>query len=499
MNLYRSLSCLTIALILSFSIQAQNAKIKWGPEGKGDRNYGPIDVLGWNQGNFYTMHRKMSSMGKYRYYLERLDENLKLVYSTKLDNKNYAPSFAKIIDDHIYFFQMRNKGLSMKEVELYYNVYDLKGNLLREEVLTTIEGLHKWNQLVDPYIIDDSPDGSKIGFVLTNEHRKEGYVKIINGLIEVNDLSKVEIHSTQMQIPEKPSSTSLFDMLVSNNGGIVNYYGYKEEYEDPFTSSFLLLGADGKYKEAISLKSKEGIYLGNIIIEPIGDSDYMFSGVIISKDGKNSLASGFFLSKLDLEAGQITSMSSFPYTEEFFQSLGYKVKDDGRIKFEGRYDLQIVPNEESGGGYLIADHYVYANVDALTEEALIIPFDNEGELGETIVLAKSQRMGHSENFGLGYFAFVQSDILHMIYSDDIENLNITGLGNVETMKDLRKKSSVAVLTTIDETGKIKKEKLFSYKEQGGFLVPEKCDYSTDKILLSIIDKKKVKYGNLIIE
>lgn len=499
MNFYGSLLTITFSLLLTFNTQAQNANINWGPEGKGDRNYGPIDALGWNQGNFYTMHRKMSSMGKYRYYLEKLDKNLTLVYSKKLDNKNYAPSFAKIIDNNIYFFQMRNKGLSMKEVEIYYNVYDFEGNLLREEVLTTIDGLEKWSQMVDPYIIDDSEDGSKIGFVLTNEHRKEGYVKIINGLIDVNDLNNVKIHTTQLSIPEKPVGTNLSNMVVSNNGEIVNTYGFQEEYEDPYTYRFLLLGTDGKYKEPISLKSKEDIYLGNIIMEPSGDSDYMFSGMIISKNGKDVLSNGFFLSKLDVETGEITSMSSFPYTEEFFQSLGYKVKDDGRIKFEGHYKLQIVPNEESGGGYLIADHYTHSNVDRLTEEALIIPFDKAGELGKTIVLAKSQRIGNSEDFGLGYFAFVQNNNLHMVYSDDTENLNHNGLKEVEQMKDMRKKSSVAVLTIIDQQGKIQKEKLFSYKEQDGFLVPKKCDFSTENILLSIIDGKKVKYGTLNLE
>ncbi len=142
-------------LIFTFSTSiAQVAKLNWGPEEKGDRSYGSIDAVGWNQGNFYTMQTRMTSMAQRKFYLEKLDKNLNLVYSKKLETKNYGPSFAKTIGNQIYFFQIRNKGMSMKEAEFYYNVYDLDANFIEEVIIANIDGLKRWNQM-GGYLIDD--------------------------------------------------------------------------------------------------------------------------------------------------------------------------------------------------------------------------------------------------------------------------------------------------------------------------------------------------------
>lgn len=65
-----------------------------------------------------------------------------------------------------------------------------------------------------------------------------------------------------------------------------------------------------------------------------------------------------------------------PILKSFFNHLVIKLKNDGRVKFSGGYDLEIIPNEKSGGSYLIADHDYMDGRFSVKEEAIIISFDS---------------------------------------------------------------------------------------------------------------------------
>lgn len=492
---------ITLTILLSIAINAQEYQLNWGPEEKGDKSSGSIDALGWNQGNFYTMQTRMSNMAKRKFFLEKLDENLNLVYSKKLETKNYGPSFAKIINDQIYFFQIRNKGFSTKEAEFYYNIYDLEGNFIEEVILANIDGLARWSQM-GGYWMDDSPNGKKIGFILTDDNFKDGYIRLIDGLVDVSNLSKATITSKTISVSEDIEMSNLYDAAISNNGSIAHTLGYRSDYKTPYLYNLITLNEEGNYTEPIPLKFEDDLYFDRIKLVPNGNDKFIFTGFYLTKGKRKNLINGFFIATLNTKSNEIETFSDFAYTEEFFQSLGYKIKKNGRVKFSGSFDLELIPNEKSGGGFLIADHTDVDKQYRIATETIIIPYDKSGELGEKMILPKAQSISIGSSFGggttggSGYFAFCKNDKLYMLYNGSLKNLNINDLDDLKAEKEPDSRKSATILATIEKGNGVKREKLFSFKERGGYIVPDKCFKDENEILISIIDKRKIRYGTL---
>lgn len=486
-------------LILTFtSIFAQNHKLKWGPEEKGERSYGAIDQLGWNQGSFYTIQSRVNNIGKRKFYLEKIDENLKLVYSKKLETKNYGPSHAKIIENQIYYFQIRNKGLSMKEAEFYYNIYDLNGNFIKEVIVKTIEGLNKWSQ-IGGYRIYGSTKGDKIGFTLSEDNLKDGYLRLLNGVMDISDLNEVKVTSKTISVSEDAKQSLLYDAEITSNGSIVNILGYRDDYDAPYLYNLVTLKKDGKYSEPIPLKFEDDLYFDQIELKPIGSDKFIFTGFYLTEEKRKNLVKGFFIATFNTNTNEIETFSDFPYTEEFFKSLGYKIKNNGRVKFSGGFNLEIIMNNKSGSGYLIADHEYMDSRFKIKAEAIILPFDSTGKLGDQMVLPKKQSSSIgtlSTIGGSGYFAFCKNDKLYILYNGSSKNINILDLDDLKAEKSLDRKHSATIIATIEKSGELKREILFTYKERDGYLIPNKCSIKDDKILISINDKKKVRYGIL---
>jgi len=175
--------------------------------------------------------------------------------------------------------------------------------------------------------------------------------------------------------------------------------------------------------------------------------------------------------------------------------LGYKIKKDGRVKFKGSYDLEIITNQD-GSGYLIADHVIRQENYYAGKESIVFPFDKEGQLnGDKVVLPKDQ----SGTEGLGYFAFSRNNQLYILYNGVIKNLEINSLDDLKSMKKVDDNGSATLVATIENGEKLKREMLFSYKEQDGYLVYDKCFYDEKGILINIMDKKKLRYGKLNFE
>lgn len=490
---------ISLIILFSTSIYAQNNRLKWGPVEKGDRSTGGIEALGWNQGSFYTIQERMNKMIQRKYYLEKLDKNLKLVYSKKLKVKNYGSSYAKIINNQVYLFQIRNKGLSTKEVEFYYNVYDLDGNFIEEVIVANIDGLKKWSQVFDHYWINDSPDGNKIGFAITDVNYKDGYIRLINGVIETSNLSSAKITSKTISVPADINLSRMYHAKITNEGAIVSVLGYTDKIESPFLYNLITLDSEGDYKEPIPLKFDENVYFTNIRLVPNGKNKFLFSGYYLTKEKKKILYRGFFIASLNLTNNKIESFNNFAYTEEFFLSLGYKVRNNGKVKFTGTFDLEIIPRKKSGGGFLIADHSNFNGRYWTTYESIIIPFDSSGEMGKNMVLPKQQSVDQGTKGGAGYFAFCKNDKLYMLYNGSIRNLGVNNLDDLKMEDKPDDKRSATIIATIERGKEIKREKLFTFKEKKGYLVPAKCYKDDNEILISIIDKKKVRYGTMEVD
>src|SRR5690606_15227342 len=220
-----------------------------------------------------------------------------------------------------------------------------------------------------------------------NRNKKESYTKLINIVVDVNNLENPKLYMDLIQL-DKDFEIKISDIAISNNGSIVTSYGVREEYGDPYHYALKVMNEKGEFMDPINLKVEE-YYLSNIKFVPYTDY-FMLSGYFVVEKEKYNVVTGFFLAKLDPNTNKINNLSSFPYTEEFFTSLGYKISKDGDVNFGGGYDLNIIPDNK-GGGYLIADHSVgsRASYHLSSLESIIIPFDKNGDLGDKIILPKA--------------------------------------------------------------------------------------------------------------
>lgn len=309
-------------------------------------------------------------------------------------------------------------------------------------------------------------------------------------------MSTAKITSKTISVSEDIKLGSLYDSKITNDGATVSILGYKNKDQSPYLYNFIIKSSEGEYKEPMPLKFEGNLYFDRMELVPNDKNKFFFSGFCLTKGEKKNLYNGFFLATLNIANNEIESFSDFAYTEEFFLSLGYKIKNNGSVKFTGSYDLEIIPNEKSGGGFLIADHSNFNGRYWTTEETIIIPFDSAGELGNKLILPKQQSVDKGTLGGAGYFAFNQNDKLYILYNGSTKNLGINDLDDLKMEKTADSKRSVTIIASIEEDKKIKREKLFTYKEKKGYLVPNKCFKDENQILISIIDKKKVRYGTL---
>lgn len=486
---------LSLAILIGLNANAQEVKIKWGPESKGQATYNGIESVGWSKGNYFTSQSKFNNMAKRVYYLEKISSSLNLQFSKKLESKTYSASYIKIINDYVYMIQMKNDGLKMNKAILYYNKYNLNGDLMVSKDILEVENLYRFNQMFSNINYTTSPDGNTIGISFLNEWPKENYVKMVNIILDANDLNNYKVYEDQFSYNSEklPEYLTLPEISITNNGSLVSMIAHKFDIDDPFHYEMKILNKDGQFNSPIDLKLDE-FYLNQIQFTPYDDY-VVFNGLYVVEQEKKNVAQGFFLAQLNIEENKIDNISSFPYSLEFFTSLGYKIKKDGTVKFGGYYDFEILPTSD-GGGYLIADHKSGSYYSKGSFESVIIPFNKNLELSETMVLPKKNYGEKAHVNGYGYFAFLKEDILYMVYNDSEENIQNESFEDLEQMKNVDDKNVAVFLAEIQPGKQIKRQILFTYKDKGGYLLPPKCSKDDGKILINIADGKKLKYGLL---
>lgn len=489
--------------IISASSFSQEAKINWGPTEKAEKSDGNLYALGWHDGHFYTFRSRYNSMGQNIYYLEKVDKDLTLVFSKKLEMKDYSFSYPVLNNDHLYLYQVKNEGISKKSMTIAYNKYNLEGDFVETIEIVNVDEVKKFNQLTSRYIYALSPDKKQLGITIVDNLLKEDQVKLFNVRISTENPSDYEVNSTSIKVSEEANGLSLSQLAIANSGSMVTCVGAaKRNYGsfgqvDPYLYRLVSWNSTKGYSEPLELKF-DNVYFDKLTIKSIGKSFFM-AGLLLTQTNNKESHNGFFLSQINIENNTIKSFSSFPYTTEFFESLGYKVKSSGKIKFDGSFEIDIIPSE-AGGGYLMAEHvdrnYQVTTPNKITYEVVSIPFDETGKFGKQSVLLKNQIAYNKQLNGIGYFAFSKGTDLYVIYNDHLKNLEAAEVDDLKAENKFADNSMGTLIAKLEKEGDFKREVLFTYKEQDGYLVPEKCSSKEGLTLIHIADGKEVRYGTL---
>lgn len=508
-SMKKFLSILSILLFLFSQVaHSQKTNIKWGQTEKGSNQKGLNEAIGWHDGNYYTIRSKyIINLNKYVYTLEKSDKNLNLKFSKKLDYDVYYDYLNPILKEgKIITFgtKINNKD---KKIELYSTTIDLSGNLIENKQLTSLkyQGRVIRNDLVSELYI--SKNKKYLGFSHARVDTDQNKMNLQILLFDLDEFSQIALAEKTFQLNEKADRATISDMLVTNDGIVSTVYGsydvtlnsMRNDFSNPFMNSLIILDESGNLLPPIPLKTDD-LLLSDVTLKMIKDKVFM-TGFLLMLDNNRESTVGFFLGEVDLENNSIKNFNAFPYKKEFFETLGYKVKNSGKINFEGYFKLQLAETD-AGDGFLLAHHRWKRGSDNplfYEYEILAIPFDRTGKLGEVIVLPKKQGAFGRHRIGLGYFTFSKQNKLYLLYNDHVDNLMVNDLDKLKDEKNVNSNKVGTFIATLEAGKELKRKELFNYKEDEGYLVADKCFDGGDIITLNKGDGRAMTFGKLTIQ
>lgn len=493
MKLYKNLLFILVFSISFASSYGQNASVTWGEKAKSEKSYGDITILGWHGDYYYTIKRSSLYYGD-DVVLEKISKDMTLIFSRKIDPKYraYKSVFFELIDNEIHAFATKYHK-NKNRMQFVTQTISLEGQLIQQKELESFPSNEMPHHFLDFAL---SPDKEHAVLISTSNFPEKRYSTLQYAVIPVDDVENTRYFEKKISFKNEQLNQGVAELAVDNNLTIYSIFRSKEEFDNPNINTLIVHDSKGNLLAENKLM-KENIYFDNLNFKINKSNKVFVSGMLATVNNEKTSYNGFFFGKVDPSTYNITSLSPFLFTKEFFEKLDYKTGSDGRINFFGTYALDIVLFDK-GGGYLLADHRSNNTKKFMSSfELLAMRFDDEGKLGETQVLVKDQEANYGYYYNaMGYSSMVKGNSLYLFYSDRIDNLNVTRKEDLKKMKDPEDNKVATIMAVFDETDQIKKSILFYNKEVKGYLIPGKCYFKGDIPIVSINNGKMVTYGKV---
>ena len=492
--MYKYILFLAINSILISNI-ALGQTVKWGQEAKTDKASGSITSLGWHEGYLYNIEREgaksFSFGGELR--LEKLTKDLKVVLSKELEEAKSYLSHFEIQGEEIVVYKT-DYTRSSRKMDIIKVRFNLNGQLLGKEEIVTIE-------LKKGYIpsggFSSSPDGSIINLflALTNEDKKE--LELVSLTFDSKTEAGFKRVDQSFTLEEGKTYATAEEYKVDNASNVYVVLKSSEKFNsDILCNHLLVLDKNGEYLLNKKLDF-EDFLLTEIEVKISSNNQAYFTGMISTYNDKESLMNnGFFLFDLDQSTFEIGNFKSFVYNEEFFLSLGYKIKKDGYVKFSGLYNLEIILND-NGGGFLVANHKTnFRSSGVSNKELVVLSFSDDLTIDAPLVVPRSLNSYPPLLNGLGYLGFCRGTELHLVYTDHEDNIEEKLLEDMKDADNPLDKKAVIYIASVTPGEGVKRKILSSENEIKGYLIPDKCQSTNDKVILNVGNKKKTLYGEI---
>jgi hypothetical protein len=419
MKIYRFLPLL---ILISFNLNAQKAKIQWGPEYKTKVGQFGIQLIGVDDDNFYLLNElKKKKKNVLRYDLEKeefTEYDFNLEYNDEFLEKT---TFIKTRDKIIGLSAMLYK----KEDIFRLVVFDIENGEFSKPRPVFEHDFRKYTKGVMPLLYvpesnDDidasvfqSQDSSKIFFfnVFSNQDtRKEDKI-----VIAVFDDDMNLLWDKIQDIPYKDKAFNIEKAIVTNNGKEVFIIGKYFEKKRKYNYKVFKISKNEVKEFDIILNDK---------IAPVALTAYyqeqnqslIFGGLYNLKD-KNYIH-GVFSGKLKHENTTIDDLSYSKFTTD---ERGANEKDDYSIVGSFKLDngnFQFLAEKRyvnsSGGGSDGSIRYV----DYHNDDFIFVTLDGKGEI---IKKQKIERKSASLSPRKGHAFFRYADHTYLLFDAKISS------------------------------------------------------------------------------
>ncbi len=458
-----------VLLLLTLSLNAQSVELKWAEKIK---TKGNVTILGGKNGRYYTLHRDSDDHLVGREYDKNLNFKAEKVISFNIDSKRYEYLGAYFVKDKITHF--------------------IKENIRKEDKNRLIGSFTDMSlQTSDKTLILDEADEDALNFGLRNispdstkvvvYHELKGRKKdprTLSFKVYNTDFTQVLLDK-EAQLPIKSSKFSTESINVDNLGNVyvlAKVYKEKEEKvkgQSEFYFKLIVFTKEEKAKEFdFDYPEKE---IESIDIIP-GDNNTMIctgflkilNSGLFGKGKKTLISDEMFSANIDCTTLTLKSSNKYeleglypvkPKKSEDY--VPYKVrnifqrKDGGSIVVAEQYKLVVVTTS-SQYGTRTSYYYYYCDI-------AIININSKSEVESVSKMPKYQMNAGNPSILSTYY----NGNVYIVYEDleknvDAENDKETKR-STKTMFSSSSKNALFLLT-VNSTGEMKKEIIYSYKE-----------------------------------
>ena len=348
------------------------------------------------------------------------------------------------------------------ELFLYYDSYTLDGEKIKTKQIANITANNSSTSINNRYEFNASSNKNTIAFVGIYPELNEGFFTMAISLFD-QQAENFREFLFEFKTENKLEGVALSQLEIHNKGNVLINYLVKEEKTNRRSSKLLFISSDGKILLDQALEF-EDFFMDNIKLKVSENNEIYFTGMLGTEENNNTSFGGFFIGRFNAETYEIETIKPYAYSEEFFLSLGYKVRENGKVTFSGYYTLDLVL-KHNGGGFFIATHLDLKGFDSENLELVIIPFNEKLEMDNPKAIPRYLNTTAVPN-GAGYFAFIRENQLHLIYTDHVENIETNLVEEAYKLDNPKDRKAATFLATIEYGESVRREVIVRDNEIG---------------------------------
>lgn len=443
--------------------------------------------------------------------LEKYDNEFKQVFSKEFvsSKKNIHSLGLKYFKDK-FAWMLYEKNKKDDYLEFFLTPIDMKGNSGNPSSIAKFT--YKKRKDFPGIAWQVSNDTTKILFIAESDRNDktdkiETYISVLD-----NDFNK--LWDKKVKLPYTQRKAHTYSWVIDNNG---NVFFLCKIYDDNKRKESKGKGRKKKpaYKIKLFKVAPDGtpeeykLDLKNVFARGMGlkfDEDNNLACVGFYSDNKSAPLQGVFYSKIDGTSGELLFADKRRFTTKEIKSFGTKnTSKDKKSKDEGLDDEfrfqriifkkngEILATAEENYSYTITSTNYQGQMTSTTyyvsNSIVTIEIANNGKVKQVSIIPKKQ------NFTTPIYGYhsniITEDQVYFVYNDDKDNLkkNITDPNKIKRISST--KHCIAVLTVLDEKGKMNRKQLFTKKEAKSLLMPNKSSQISGERLFFFTVKPKV--------
>ena len=502
-NMKHTLFALAVlcALFSTAQHKLKDYEILPGPFFKVAKRSVPVEFIGYDDSGFYMAYAK-GKTGFGEVSLSKFGFDLQLINELPLSTKN-GPEIAYssnlfMLDGALYQF---SRSTSTDRKKIYLQKIDKEAWKLEELQLVAeivSEGRSAFNARTAVHFARDS---SHIALVYTIPNkRKENEAFGVH----VFDRSLKEVWSQRFELPYTNKLLDMTTHRITSEGDLYilgkRYYGKRRERQKgEINYDYLLLSFDRSGAIDSFKMESEGKYLKDMQVDISPSGDIISAGFYSDKGAFQS--AGAYYMRIDGSSKAVEQQSFKEFEDGFLlqnmtaakkKRLEKKMEKGKEVELPFFFIDEFILGEDGSTKIIAAQRHIYTvttynQYEAITtthydyDDMMLLDINPQGEFTDAVRVAKNQHTTNDAAVFSSYSAAYNNKNVYLIFNDNAENVNYSGVGRVAPMR--KNSTTMVMISRIDADGKVVRDALFDRGDVETKVRPSLCTQLNDNEML----------------